>query len=213
MSFPSSTTVLVVGAGPAGMACALSLWYSGVKDITIVDAVHQDDHTSRAIVIHAATLEVRVLCRLSAYSHLMLLKALDTIGCADEIVNRGITTTSIDYFDRNNNLLLGADFNGLIGKTRFPFYILLPQHITEEILGNKLKEVGISIFRPYKAVGMHQSSKASGAADVSFENGESITAKYVIGADGIHSPVRFFLNLLHYHYNSNRGLRYGKNAG
>jgi hypothetical protein len=38
-SLPSSTTVLVVGAGPAGIACALSLWSSGVRDIVIVDAV------------------------------------------------------------------------------------------------------------------------------------------------------------------------------
>ena len=60
MSFPSSTKVLVVGAGPAGMACALSAWYSGIKDVTIVDAVEQDNHSSRAMVVHAATLEVRV---------------------------------------------------------------------------------------------------------------------------------------------------------
>lgn len=61
MSFPSSTKVLVVGAGPAGMAFALSAWYSGIKDVTIVDAVEQDNHSSRAMVIHAATLEVPVL--------------------------------------------------------------------------------------------------------------------------------------------------------
>lgn len=61
MSFPSSTKVLVVGAGPVGMACALSAWYSGIKDVTIVDAIEQDNHSSRAMVIHAATLEVPVL--------------------------------------------------------------------------------------------------------------------------------------------------------
>lgn len=43
------------------MACALSAWYSGIKDVTIVDAIEQDDHSSRAMVIHAATLEVPVL--------------------------------------------------------------------------------------------------------------------------------------------------------
>ena len=61
-SLPSSTTVLVVGAGPAGMACALSLWSSGVRDMVIVDAVeqgHGGDNSSRAFSIHAGTLEVR----------------------------------------------------------------------------------------------------------------------------------------------------------
>jgi len=43
------------------MACALSLWISGVKDIVIVDAAEnrQGDLSSRAFVLHAATLEVR----------------------------------------------------------------------------------------------------------------------------------------------------------
>ncbi len=43
------------------MACALSAWYSGIKDVTVVDAVEQGDHASRAMVVHAATLEVPVL--------------------------------------------------------------------------------------------------------------------------------------------------------
>jgi 2-polyprenyl-6-methoxyphenol hydroxylase-like FAD-dependent oxidoreductase len=61
MSLPSSTTVLIVGAGPAGMACALSLWLSGVKDLVIVEGAEdrKGDLSSRAFVLHAATLEVR----------------------------------------------------------------------------------------------------------------------------------------------------------
>src|SRR6266849_1990028 len=60
-SLPSSTTALVVGAGPAGMAAALSLWSSGVRDIVIVDAVEHGhgDKSSRAFAVHAATLDVR----------------------------------------------------------------------------------------------------------------------------------------------------------
>lgn len=83
-----------------------------------------------------------------------------------------------------------TDFNGLIGKTRFPFYILLPQNITEEILGKKLQEVGIPVFRSYKLVDMHENSNNSRLVDVSFENGQSITAEYVVGADGAQSAVR-----------------------
>jgi len=62
-SLPSSTTVLVVGAGPSGMACALSLWTSGVRDIVVVDEVDHGfgDKSSRAFSIHAATLDVRSL--------------------------------------------------------------------------------------------------------------------------------------------------------
>ena len=59
MSLPDRTTVLVVGAGPSGLACAISLIKEGVHDITVVDALLQGENTSRALVIHAATLEVR----------------------------------------------------------------------------------------------------------------------------------------------------------
>ncbi|KAH9180772.1 FAD/NAD-P-binding domain-containing protein [Lactarius sanguifluus] len=173
MSFPSSTKLLVVGAGPAGMACALSAWYSGIKDVTVVDAVEQGEHASRAMVIHAATLE-----------------ALDTIRCANGLVERGIKVSAMNYYDRTDALLMNVDFDGLIGKTNFPYYLLIPQHITEEVLGNKLKELGIPVFRPYKAVGMRENSKDGRAVDVSFENGQSITAQYVVGADGAQSAVR-----------------------
>jgi 2-polyprenyl-6-methoxyphenol hydroxylase-like FAD-dependent oxidoreductase len=60
MSLPDRTTVLVVGAGPTGLACAISLIKQGVHDITVVDAVEQGENTSRALIIHAATLEVRL---------------------------------------------------------------------------------------------------------------------------------------------------------
>jgi 2-polyprenyl-6-methoxyphenol hydroxylase-like FAD-dependent oxidoreductase len=67
MSLPSNTTALIVGAGPAGMASAISLWLSGVKDLVIVDAAQdrKGDLSSRAFVLHAATLEVRTVLKIS----------------------------------------------------------------------------------------------------------------------------------------------------
>ena len=89
-----------------------------------------------------------------------------------------------------------ADFNGLIGKTRFPFYVLLPQNITEEILNRKLEELGIPVFRSYKLVDMHENPNDKRIVDVSFENGQSITAAYVVGADGAQTAVRASLLFL-----------------
>lgn len=59
MSLPLSTDILIVGAGPTGLACALSLLKAGYIDFTIVDAVARGENSSRALVVHAATLEVR----------------------------------------------------------------------------------------------------------------------------------------------------------
>ena len=95
----------------------------------------------------------------------------------------------MNYYDRNDSLLMGVDFNGLVGKTNFPYYLLVPQHVTEDILAKKLKELGIPVFRPYKAVGMRENLRDGRSVDVSFENGQSITAQYVVGADGGQSVV------------------------
>jgi 2-polyprenyl-6-methoxyphenol hydroxylase-like FAD-dependent oxidoreductase len=40
---------------------------------------------------------------------------------------------------------------------------------------------------------MRENSKDSRLVDVSFENGQSITAQYVIGADGSQSAVRTWI--------------------
>ena len=90
-----------------------------------------------------------------------------------------------------------VDFNGLIGKTRFPFYVLLPQNQTEDILSKKLQELGIPIFRSYKLMDMHEDPNDNHLVNVSFENGQSITAAYVVGADGAHSAVRASISPLH----------------
>jgi 2-polyprenyl-6-methoxyphenol hydroxylase-like FAD-dependent oxidoreductase len=119
-------------------------------------------------------------------------QALDLLGCADTLIERGIKLSVMNYYDRSDNYLMGVDFDGLIGKTRHPFCILIPQHMTEATLTQKLEDVGVSAFKPYKAVGMHENPKDSSLVDVSFENGQSITARYVIGADGPRSAVRVY---------------------
>ena len=76
----------------------------------------------------------------------------------------------MNYYDRTDTLLMATDFNGLIGKTRFPFYILLPQNQTEDILNKKSEELGIPVFRPYKLVDMHENPNDSRRlVDVSFD--------------------------------------------
>jgi 2-polyprenyl-6-methoxyphenol hydroxylase-like FAD-dependent oxidoreductase len=55
---PEQTSILIVGAGPTGLSAAISLFNQGCKDILIVDAVERSPDTSRAMAIHAATLEV-----------------------------------------------------------------------------------------------------------------------------------------------------------
>src|SRR5262249_4931075 len=53
----SSTDVLIVGAGPTGLVLALWLTKLGVK-IRIIDKTERPGTTSRALAVHARTLEL-----------------------------------------------------------------------------------------------------------------------------------------------------------
>jgi len=77
MSLPQRTTVLIVGGGPTGLSTAISLVHQGFRDFVVVEAEGTRGEASRAMTIHASTLEVhhcapslsqcpthRALCRL-----------------------------------------------------------------------------------------------------------------------------------------------------
>ncbi|KAF9070667.1 hypothetical protein BDP27DRAFT_1323231 [Rhodocollybia butyracea] len=57
---PPQTRILIVGSGPSGLAAGISMLCNGIQpsELVIVDSVEKGSNTSRAIAIHAATLEV-----------------------------------------------------------------------------------------------------------------------------------------------------------
>lgn len=57
MSLPSYAEVLIVGAGPTGLALAVSLAIRGI-DAVLVDERPDGQRTSRAAWVHSRTLEV-----------------------------------------------------------------------------------------------------------------------------------------------------------
>ena len=69
LSLPHSTDVLIVGAGPAGLATAISLLTHTITNITIIDVQAAGAKLSCAIVIHAHTIEVRACARTHPATH------------------------------------------------------------------------------------------------------------------------------------------------
>jgi 2-polyprenyl-6-methoxyphenol hydroxylase-like FAD-dependent oxidoreductase len=163
---PRTADVLIVGAGPVGLTLAASLQARGV-DVLLVDKAADVARTSRAAVIHARTLEV-----------------LHSIDVSDELVRRGVIVPRFTVRDRDRALLT-IDFGGL--PTPHPYTLMLPQDITEDVLTNRLAELGGRVHRPYELARLEQDGDGVTAIMV---GGEAVRASYVVGADGMHSAVR-----------------------
>jgi len=160
------TEVLVVGAGPVGLAVAASLAGHG-HDVTVVDRQAAGANTSRAAVVHARTLEM-----------------LDRIGVSERMAGLGIQARQFTIRDGDRELV-PVRFDDL--PTEYPYTLMVPQNITEQILLDRLEELGGKVHRPYVATGVSQTADS---AEVTLDSGDTIKARYVVAADGMNSTIR-----------------------
>jgi 2-polyprenyl-6-methoxyphenol hydroxylase-like FAD-dependent oxidoreductase len=166
MSSSPQTDVLIAGAGPVGLTLAAALTARGLG-VTIVDRAAAGAGTSRAAVIHARTLEV-----------------LESVGVTAEMVEQGVIVPRFTVRDRDRKLLT-IDFGGL--PTAYPYTLMLPQSETERILAGRLARLGVSVRRPAEVAGARPDADG---VTVTLTGGETVRARYLVGADGMHSTVR-----------------------
>ncbi|KAG2367682.1 FAD-binding monooxygenase [Suillus spraguei] len=117
-------------------------------------------------------------------------KALDTTDCGEEIVAKGIKARSINVGNRSSTLV-STNLSSLDKHTRHPYALIIPQNLAEHILCEKFKNYGMTVHRPCKVASPKMNENDADLTDVTLEDGKTITAKYVIGADGAHSPISF----------------------
>jgi 2-polyprenyl-6-methoxyphenol hydroxylase-like FAD-dependent oxidoreductase len=163
---PERTEVLVVGAGPVGLAVAVSLRGHG-HEVTVVDRQAAGANTSRASVVHPRTLEM-----------------LERIGVAKRLTELGLPVEQFNIAD-GDRTLVPVRFDHL--PTDYPYVLMIPQSSTEQVLLERLEELGGKVHRPYVASGVRQTADG---AEVTLESGEVIQAQYVVAADGMNSRIR-----------------------
>ncbi|MBN8613749.1 MAG: FAD-dependent monooxygenase [Deltaproteobacteria bacterium] len=187
--------VLIVGAGPTGLTLACDLRRRGLDALVIDDNAAPND-TSRALGVHARTLEL-----------------LESFGIADELVARGKAVTGVTIW-AGGEPVVRADFDEI--DSRFKHVLVLSQVEIEAKLTAKLCELGGSIDRGAKLVSFRQDgtgvtatierastevptviegeAPAEGAPAPAVPT-EEIRAAWLVGADGAHSIVRKQLEL------------------
>ena len=162
----TNTDVVIVGAGPTGLLLAGDLAAAGV-DTTILEKRAGESNITRAFALHARTLEM-----------------LDARGLADEVIATGQQVGGLRLFGR-----LDLDLSGL--PSRFPYVLATPQYNTERALQARAAQAGARILRGREVIGLRQN-----ADDVEVQTGSgTYRARYVVGADGVHSRVRDALGL------------------
>jgi 2-polyprenyl-6-methoxyphenol hydroxylase-like FAD-dependent oxidoreductase len=167
------TEVLIVGAGPTGLVLALWLTRLGVR-VRIVDKTAQPGTTSRALAVHARTLEW-----------------YRQIGLADAVVARGRTMAAINLWAAGTQVARAALGDIGTGISSFPYVLIFPQDEHERVLIDRLHQAGVDVERESEVVGFEE---AAGRVRASVKRPDGTTetceAAYIAGCDGAHSVVR-----------------------
>lgn len=165
-----TTQVLVVGAGPSGLALANVLAAHGV-DHVIIDRKPGPVDQSRAALVHVRTLEL-----------------LDRLGVAARAMAAGAALRRVDFRQRTRPLATIP----LCGQGPFPTPLILEQGETERLLVERLAELGGEV-RWQRTLDELTGTRAvvTGPDGVP----ETISARWVVGADGGGSAVRKALGL------------------
>ena len=117
------------------------------------------------------------------------LRVLDHIGIYERLRPAGFEFDEVAFMN-GRGATLARVLGGSYKVYNYPALRIRRTVLRGELL-NELRSQGVPIYYDRKCAGIREETKDS--ATVDFEDGESITAEYVVGADGIHSCIRPFV--------------------
>ena len=164
--------LLVVGAGPTGLAAALFLSKAGVR-CRVIDKAPEPAVTSRAQVINPRTLEL-----------------LEPTSVTAAVLKEARPIHRVSFYEGWQQI---AELE--FGNAHARFHLsILPQARSEALLAQAL-----ATHQPERAVALESFSQHNGSAEAvlakSDGSRETVGAPIMLGADGAHSVVRETLHL------------------
>src|SRR6202453_67042 len=172
---PMDTQVLIAGAGPTGLTLAIELARRGI-DLRIVDKAERFAVGSRGDGLQPRKLEV-----------------FQDLGVLEEVFAAGISAPVMRIYDGES--VVWEDQMAKPEPPRadvpYPNLWIVPQWRTEEILRSRLSSHGVEVQLGSEVVAVDQDIEQEGAGvTVRLQSGETVRARYLVGADGGHSTVR-----------------------
>ena len=162
--------VVIVGAGPAGLVCALLIAKSGLKTI-ILESEPSNPINLRGSTFHPSSLD-------------MLEKAF---GAATPLIKRGLIAPTVQYRRHNKGKIAEFDFKNIADVTQHPYRLQAEQYKLCEILHNMLTDQHNSRIRYSTRV--VNASQTDDSIKIATDSGETIQGSYLIAADGANSII------------------------
>lgn len=168
--------VIIVGAGPVGLAAALELANHGTASV-VLDDNDVVSVGSRAICWAKRALEV-----------------LDRVGVGEACVAKGVTWKVGRTFHRAAEVFT-FDLQPDAGH-KMPAFVNLQQYYVEQYLADKaLAHPLIDLRFKNRVVGVSQGSEAARVEIETPDGSYALEAQYVLACDGARSPIRQMMGL------------------
>lgn len=169
--------VVIVGAGPSGLAAAIDLAQQGIHSI-VLDDNNTVSVGSRALCFAKRSLEI-----------------VDRLGCVEPMLEKGVTWQHGRVFFQDREVY---DFNLLPEDGhRIPAFINLQQYYFEEFLVNRTHDFAeqIDLRWKHKVIDV-DAQPDSTSIKVSTQDGDyQLTCDYLLVSDGANSRIRDMLGL------------------
>lgn len=172
---PQRRPLIVVGAGPVGLAAAIDARLQGIP-VLVFDEDDTVSVGSRAVCYAKRALEI-----------------LDRLGVGDAACDKGVSWNVGRTFFRGEEVYR-FDLVPEEGHKR-PGMINLQQYHLEEMLVARARELGADIRWKYKVVSVQQAADHATLQVETPQGVFAIEADWLIAADGARSPIRRMLGL------------------